>query len=147
MSFIEQYLLQLNTEKRRWRRAVMILTALSLIVALVTVWNLRMTGVTIANSASCGYEEHQHAPECVAETILICEWGLQEVPTDEISPAVPEETVEATAETTEATEETPEATDGTDQGSIHTHTDACYAAVYSCGLETHMASVRCAPAI
>ena len=58
MSFIKQYMLQLNTEKRRWRRAVVILTALSLIVALVTVWNLRMTGVTIANSASCGYEEH-----------------------------------------------------------------------------------------
>mgnify|MGYP006336643591 FL=1 len=64
MSFIEQYLLQLNTEKRRWQRAVVILSALSLIVALVTVWNLRMTGVTIANSASCGYEEHQHTDEC-----------------------------------------------------------------------------------
>ena len=46
MSFIEQYLLQLNTEKRRWHRAAVILTALSLVVALVTVWNLRMTGVT-----------------------------------------------------------------------------------------------------
>ena len=51
MSFIEQYLLQLNTEKRRWQRAVVILSALSLIVALVTVWNLRMTGVTLANDA------------------------------------------------------------------------------------------------
>ena len=64
MSFIEQYMLQLNTEKRRWLRAVVILSALSLIVALVTVWNLRMTGVTIANSASCGYEEHLHTDEC-----------------------------------------------------------------------------------
>ena len=36
---------------------------LSFVVALVTVWNLRMTGVTIANSASCGYEEHQHTQE------------------------------------------------------------------------------------
>ena len=42
----------------------MILTALSLIVALVTVWNLRMTGVTIANGATCGYEEHQHIEQC-----------------------------------------------------------------------------------
>ena len=64
MSFIEQYLLQLNTEKRRWRCAVVVLTALSLIVALVTVWNLRMTGITIANGASCGYEEHQHSEKC-----------------------------------------------------------------------------------
>ena len=72
MSFIEQYLLQLNTEKRRWRRAAAILTALSLLVALVTVWNLRMTGVTIANSASCGYEEHQHAEDCLQDDLLIC---------------------------------------------------------------------------
>ena len=64
MSFIEQYLLQLNTEKRRWRRAVVILLALSLIVALVTVWNLRMTGITIANGATCGQEEHQHTEQC-----------------------------------------------------------------------------------
>ena len=64
MSVVEQYLLQLNTEKRRWRRAVTILTALSLLVALVTVWNLRMTGITIANSASCGIEEHSHNEDC-----------------------------------------------------------------------------------
>ena len=72
MSFIEQYLLQLNTEKRRWRRAVVILSALSLIVALVTVWNLRMTGVTIANGASCGNEEHQHTEECLQDDAFIC---------------------------------------------------------------------------
>ena len=76
MSFIEQYMLQLNTEKRRWRRAVVILTALSLIVALVTVWNLRMTGITIANSASCGFEEHQHTKDCLQNGTLVC--GKQE---------------------------------------------------------------------
>ena len=72
MSFIEQYLLQLNTEKRRWRCAVVILTALSLIVVLVTVWNLRMTGVTIANDATCGHEEHLHAEECLQDDTFIC---------------------------------------------------------------------------
>ena len=73
MGIVEQYLLQLNTEKRRWRQAAAILSALSLIVALATVWNLRMTGVTIANSASCGYEEHQHTEECLQDETLICE--------------------------------------------------------------------------
>ena len=72
MSFIEQYMLQLNTEKRRWRCAVVVLSALSLIVALVTVWNLRMTGVTIANGATCGNEEHQHTEECLRDDALIC---------------------------------------------------------------------------
>ena len=73
MSIVEQYLLQLNTEKHRWRRAVVILSALSLIVALVTVWNLRLTGITIANSASCGFEEHQHIEECYESDMLTCE--------------------------------------------------------------------------
>ena len=64
MGIVEQYLLQLNTDKRRWWRNVSILTVLSLVVALATVWNLRMTGVTIANGAACGYEEHQHTEQC-----------------------------------------------------------------------------------
>lgn len=76
MSFIEQYLLQLNTVKRQWRRAVVILTVLSLIVALVTAWNLRMTGITIANDATCGYEEHQHAEACLKDGTPVC--GKQE---------------------------------------------------------------------
>ena len=76
MSFIEQYLLQLNTEKRRWWFAVAILTSLSLIVALATTWNLRMTGITIANSAGCGIEEHKHTDQCMSGTALIC--GKQE---------------------------------------------------------------------
>ena len=76
MSIVEQYLLQLNTRKRRWRRAVSILTALSLIVASATVWNLRMTGITIANGASCDVEEHFHTEECIHEDSTIC--GKQE---------------------------------------------------------------------
>ena len=72
MGIVEQYLLQLNTEKRRWRRTVSVLTVLSLVVALVTVWNLRMTGVTTANSASCGYEEHQHGGDCFRDGLPVC---------------------------------------------------------------------------
>ena len=117
MSFIEQYLLQLNTEKRRWRRAAVILTALALVVALVTVWNLRMTGVTIANGAACGHEEHQHTPECVAQTALICGYTAQEATTEEPG--------------TGATEE------------AHTHTDDCYATVYSCGMAAHKHEITC----
>ena len=73
MGIVEQFLLQLNTEKRRWRRTVSILTVLSLVVALGTVWSLRMTGVTIANSASCGQEEHQHTEDCLLDDSPVCE--------------------------------------------------------------------------
>ena len=58
MGIVEQYLLQLKTEKRRLRRIAVVLTTLSLIVATGVSWNLRMTGVTLANDACCGYEEH-----------------------------------------------------------------------------------------
>ena len=120
MSFIEQYLLQLNTEKRRWRRAVVILTALSLVVALVTVWNLRMTGITIANGATCGQVEHRHTEECPIEKVLICGYGAQT-----------EEQASSTAEQTP-----PEQTQ-------HPHTDACYQITYQCGFEEHIHVLSC----
>ncbi len=72
MSIVEQYLLKLKTEKRRWWRAVAILIALSFLVALATSWNLRLTGITIANGAACGFEEHIHSDECPSEMELIC---------------------------------------------------------------------------
>lgn len=73
MSVVEQYLLQLNKEKRRWRHTVTVLTALSLVVALLTVWNLRMVGIAIANSASCNVEEHTHTASCMQDGELICQ--------------------------------------------------------------------------
>ena len=67
MGIMEQYLAQLKTEKRRWRRAAAMLTALSLLVAAGVTWNLRMTCITLANDACCGYKEHHHTAECAAD--------------------------------------------------------------------------------
>ena len=64
MGIVEQYLVQLKTEKRRWRRAAAILTVLSVFVAMGVSWNLRMTGITLANDATCGQTEHRHTEEC-----------------------------------------------------------------------------------
>ncbi|MBO5973947.1 MAG: hypothetical protein J6Q16_04570, partial [Clostridia bacterium] len=83
MGIVEQFLLQLKNEKRRWRRAVAILTVLSLVVATVVSWNLRMTGVTMANGASCGQQEHLHTEECQPEKVLICGFDTK---SDEIVP-------------------------------------------------------------
>ena len=65
MGIVERYLLQLKTEKRRWRRAAVVLTALSLLVVAGVSWNLRMTGITLVNDACCGYPEHQHTEACL----------------------------------------------------------------------------------
>jgi len=85
MRIVEQYLLQLNTEKQRFRRFFSILTVLSLVVVLAVFWNLRITGITLANDACCGRTEHQHDQTCISEKILICE--------DLEDPSVPEDTL------------------------------------------------------
>jgi len=129
MGIVEQYLLQLNTEKRRWRRAAAILVVLSLFVATGVSWNLRMTGVTIANGATCGQEEHQHTEECAMEKVLIC--GYEIGPEEPTEPPT-EESTEAPAE--EPTEET---------ASEHVHTDECYEIVWLCELEEHIHELSC----
>ena len=98
MGIVEQYLLKLNTKKMRFFYAVMVLSMLSLLVIFAVSWNLRQTGITLANDACCGYEEHRHTEACAEERILIC--GLEEtVPTE-----VPE--AEPIAEPTEDTMKT-----------------------------------------
>ena len=85
MGIVEQYLLQLNIEKRRLRRAAAILTVLSLLVAVGVSWNLRMTGITLVNDACCGYTEHLHTEECLAQNTVSDhdEEGLPHTPADE----------------------------------------------------------------
>lgn len=104
MRIVEQYLLQLKTEKRRWWRAAAILTALSLLVALGVSWNLRLTGITIANGATCGCEEHQHDQDCPWETVLICGYDTegQSAEEDETAAAVTESAEDSDAESVEA---------------------------------------------
>jgi hypothetical protein len=86
MGIVEKYLSQLNTKKQRFYRNVAFLTALSLLVVLAVSWNLRQTGVAIANDASCGIEENRHDEACVPENVLICDFNAEvytEVPTEE----------------------------------------------------------------
>ena len=127
MNFVERYLLQLNTEKRRWRYAVMILAVLSLFVALITIWNLRMTGVTIANSATCGCEEHLHTEQCVSGKTLICGYDSEGKTEDDVNTETAAEPAEAAGVL----------------ASVHNHTDDCYVTVYSCGLKEHIHVVDC----
>ena len=110
MGIVEQYLSQLNTKKQRFRRQVALLAVLSLLVMLSVSWNLRQTGVAIANDACCGVEEHRHVEACILEKTLICGFD-EETPTEAATEAPTEEATEApTEEATEApTEEATEA--------------------------------------
>lgn len=173
MGIVERYLQKLNREKRRWRRAAAILTVLSLVVVVGVSWNLRMTGVAIANGATCGQEEHQHTELCPIEQVLRCEYAEQvqeELPAQEEVPAEePAETL-APAETAEPAEteffaEEPFAEQAEPETfeeeifsvpeepvqqmqpeellQLHTHTDECYETVYRCGYEEHVHALLC----
>ena len=123
MGIVEQFVIQLNKKKQRFRRAVTVLTLLSLVVMMTVTWNLRQTGITLANDASCGYKEHQHNEECPMEKVLICSYDFEEsaeAPEEETTePPMDEPTEESTEETSEpsaeesaeeSTEETTEST-------------------------------------
>ena len=129
MGIVEQYLAQLNIEKRRLHRAAAILTVLSLLVAVGVSWNLRMTGITMANSAGCGWEEHQHVEECLTEGILICGYDCEEQHEEETAPPDGEET-DAVIPEEEPAEE-------------HVHTDECWQREYICGYDEHIHDITC----
>ena len=134
MGIVEQFLLQLKIEKRRWRRATAVLTVLSLLVAVGVSWNLRMTAITLANDACCGCEEHQHTEDCLEKTGLICGYDLEE------PPAGDEKLPETDVEEGSASEETTGPTEGV---APHTHEDGCYQWEYRCGYEEHIHSIGC----
>ena len=130
MGIVEQYLLQLKTEKRRLRRTAVVLTALSLIVATGVSWNLRMTGVTLANDACCGYEEHQHTDECLVQNI-VCDY--------DVGPAA-----EIDEDMAFAPYEFDPILDSDSEGEpLHLHVDECYQTEYRCGYEEHLHSLAC----
>ena len=107
MGIVEQQLLQLKNEKRRLRRAAAILAVLSLLVATGVSWKLHMTGITIANGATCGREEHQHTEECATEKVLICGYDEEiaaEVSVEASTEAPAEKSVEETSTETQAEE-------------------------------------------
>lgn len=75
MHIIEQCLAQFNKEQRKRIITTSILTVLSLLVVLGVSWNLRRTGITMANGAFCGREEHWHTEDCASESVLICDYS------------------------------------------------------------------------
>ena len=158
MGIVEQYLLKLNTEKQRLRRVVSVLSLLSILVVITVGWSLRLTGITLANDACCGYAEHLHTEECPVELVLNC--GYPEEPAEssaELSaPAAqpeifPEPTPDAviidpeTGEPITVEGEIPEEPEppAPEPQPVHIHSDSCYQTVYLCGLEEHLHELTC----
>lgn len=59
-------------KNKRFRiNSITVLLILSLLVSANVFWGLRQTGLTLAGTAACGYEEHTHSDECY-NRILVC---------------------------------------------------------------------------
>ena len=66
---IEQYMNDVMDYRKRLKTFIPVL---SIFVILIVFWCLKLTGITMAGEAFCGYDEHQHNEECTVQT-LICE--------------------------------------------------------------------------
>ena len=64
-----------SKKRRRRRRFTSLVLVLSLFVTSGVSWSLHGVGITMANEAECGQEEHKHTDECY-EKQLVC--GLEE---------------------------------------------------------------------
>ena len=66
-------------EVKSWKqRIAAMLPLFSLLVVLTVFWGLKLTGITLAGDAFCGYKEHEHGDSCygAGSADLIC--GLDE---------------------------------------------------------------------
>lgn len=144
MGIVEQYLLQLKTERRRLRRSAVFFTVLSILVVIGVSWNLRMTGVTLANDACCGYEEHQHTEECLVQNI-VCGYNEEKLPTGETGAfdAEPAAEIDGDMEFVPDESEDPIPDSNSKEEYLHIHVDECYQSEYRCGHEEHFHSLAC----
>lgn len=119
---MKTYIRKVLRDQERRRKTVSILCVLSLLVATGVAWRLRLTGITMTDTASCGQVEHVHGETCV-ERRLIC--GLEEgtlVPAEDSAPVQEGAPAEEAAPAEQPAAE-PELTCTQAE---HTHGDGCY---------------------
>ncbi len=121
---IERYFEKRKLNKDVFRGRAAVAFALAILIVIAVFWWLKLTGITLAGEAFCGFAEHRHSEECI-EKVLLCE--LQEAP----------------APSDENSENTSESGEQAEAPAGHTHTDECYEITYICGLEEHIHDVSC----
>ncbi len=77
---ISGYVERRQLNKDVFRRRLATSAMLGLLVVVAVFWWLKLTGITLAGEACCGFTEHTHSEECIAQ-MLIC--GHEENSTDE----------------------------------------------------------------
>ncbi len=78
-NIVNTYAGKFRHEKRMRRRIISVLTVLAFVVSGTVFWQLRSTGVAMANETYCGMDEHTHSEEQGCwEWILTCEQSDEE---------------------------------------------------------------------
>lgn len=126
---------------KRWRRIV---SSLACVVVFVTTYALILPAITKEKETFCGLEVHEHSEECYSEglTCTLSEEG--HLHTDECYTVRSELTCELEEEHTESCyTEHRELTCTLEEQEPHTHGEACYGKILSCGKEAHAHTLRC----
>lgn len=139
---VRGFLTQLKIDRQKKRRYICLLLILSTLVASGTVWQLRLTGISMTDEATCGIAEHTHTDACYAD-VLVC--GKEEhTHTDACYETRLALTcaLEEHVHTEECFDEDGNLICGKEE---HTHTDGCYTAerVLVCGKEEHTHTAEC----
>lgn len=140
---IAVYIHNLKNDRRRKRRAVSMLCALSLLVSSTVFWQLRLVGITLSNDACCGKAEHIHSEECNPTNVLIC--GMTESVAETIVPQLTCEISEHIHSDPCYEENTVLVCTAAEEDPEHVHDDTCYEMQYvlSCQEQEHTHSEVC----
>lgn len=106
---------------------------LSLVVAIVVFWWLKLVGITVTGEAFCGLQEHTHGSGCyTVELICGFDENYENEQTDESDENITEEITDET-ESSESEFET------------HTHTEECCLKTLICTITVHTHTQECFP--
>ncbi len=111
-NIVNTYIDRFRHQRRTQRRVMAVLLALAVVVAGGVFWQLRYTGVAMANDTYCGCEEHTHDESCY-EQVLTC--GLEE-----------EEAVEGHIHTADCYETVQTLVCGLEESEGHSHDESCF---------------------
>ena len=144
MQIIHTYLARQSQQEAFRRTLYQTLLILSLLVTVGVFWGLKLTGITMAGEAFCGYEEHSHGEGCIQQT-LICE--IPEVQAHAHSEACLEQILQCVEDHSHEDGcyilEEDRYTCGLEETQGHTHEDNCYEILEGCPLEEHIHQESC----
>lgn len=80
---INGFIQQFHNDHHKRHKMMTVLLVLSLVVVLGVFYQLRLTALTLAGEADCGYVEHVHSEECIQRTLVCTDTSEEHVHTED----------------------------------------------------------------